>query len=121
MQSSGRIRYWLRPWRDNLDQETDLGQSSFGSSLLILDGEMELLQADAPPLLLSWPAKVTVTKDPIERLLNSVAHCRAIHSKEDGVEMVNLPAPGKSPFSSAVVTKPKDGDDGGGRADLLGE
>ena len=121
MQSSGRIRYWLRPWRDNLDQETDLGQSSFGSRLLILDGEMELLQAAAPPLLLSWPAKVTFTKDPIEKLLNSVAHCRAIHSKEDGLEMVNLPAPGKSPLSSAVVTKPKDGDDGGGRADLLGE
>ena len=31
----------------------------------------------------------------------------------------NLPAPGEGPLSSAVVAKAEDGDDGGGRADLL--
>ena len=36
-----------------------------------------------------------------------------------GIE--NLPASSKSPLSSAVVAKPKDGDDGGGGADLLME
>ena len=33
----------------------------------------------------------------------------------------SLPASSEGPLSSAVMAKPKDGDDGGGRADLLME
>ena len=77
--------------------------------LLRLGGEMQLLLLLAPSLLLlscSWPA----------------TDCTFIPEgfcSWGGIE--NLPASSKSPLSSAVVAKPKDGDDGGGGADLLME
>ena len=44
---------------------------------------------------------------------------KILQSQERELELESLPAAGESPLSSAVVAKAKDGDDGGGRADLL--